>query len=896
MKPARRTILIVLAVAFLLLVVGGRSAAEFVTDLLWYRSVALDEVFWTRWRAAVAVRGTTGLVIAAIVFANLWVVTRALGTIRVRRRYANIEIAERLPQVYVVAALSAVSLFSGWWLSAGVANPLPVLAALRPESWGFVDPIFGLDASFYVFQLPILNRLQTLGALLVFWIALLVTAAYVATGAVKVTDGKPTVSPLARRHLGMLLAAFLLLYAANVWLERYGLVVSGSGISGAFGYTDFHARLPAKLVVFAVAVIAAGAVGFGTWVGNLRLPVLGAVLFIVGLVGAEGIYPASVQRFVVEPNEFPREATYIDHHLDYARRAYGLHDLTRAPMEYDARAELDEALLVDRLGGIPLWDPRPLMTTYQQRQGLFRYYQFASVHHDRYGEGDRREAVAISVRELETNELEPQAQTWQNLRLNYVSGEGAVASPVARMAADGTPVFYLSDLDPPRLAPDAPQQLRLEQPSVYFGERTRGYVILGPQHPPLGVALDATWKKVLYAWAFQSANIFLSGDLGSDSRIVYRRTPVERVQAAAPFVHVSRDRGPQPVIHEGRVIWIVDAYTLSPSFPLSPAAAFDGRLVRYVRNSVKATVDGLTGEVTLFATGPDDPILRTYQRIFPGLVRPLDQMPAGLQEHLRYPVQLMQIQAQVLGSYHLLDPRAFYAQQDVWSTATEQYRGTPQMMEPAYSMFPLPGSDDREFLLSVPFVPRGRQNLTALFITRNDPGRYGEQILFLMPRDELVPGPQQIEAMIDQDPIISQQLALWRRGGADVLRGHINIVPIGGSLVYVEPLFLEAENAAIPQLERVILARADRVVMEPSFGSAVAALLGDRGEAEQRRNGVAEAPAFAELGITDPATLTRARQLYEQAEAQLRVGDWAGFGRSWEALREVLSTPMGGGF
>src|SRR5690606_8862614 len=305
------------------------------------------------------------------------------------------------------------------------------------------------------------------------------------------------------------------------------------------------------------------------------------------------------------------------------------------------------------------------------------------------------------------------------------------------------------------------------------------------------------------------------------------------------------------------------------------------------------TVDALTGAVTLYAVDPSDPYLATHMRIFPGLLRPISEMPKELQAHLRFPIPLMQLQAQVLGAYHLREPSAFYEQQDVWSLATEQYRGTPAAMEPTYSMFALPGTSEMEFLLSVPFVPRGRQNMTALFVTRNDPPSYGEQILYLLPRDEVVFGPQQIEAMIDQDPEISQELALWRRGGSDVTRGHLIIVPIDSTLVYVEPLFLEAANAAIPQLERVILARAGTVVMRPTFESGVAALLS--GEA---RPVFAQVPGVDSESLSPPTlpagSLDAARRLMDQADAYLRAGDWAGFGRTWESLRRLLSEGSAG--
>lgn len=907
MRVSRGVTISAIALGLVLLLVGGGIVAAFVAELFWYRSLSLEEVFWTHWRGALVVRGTVTVVIMTIVALNLAIVTRSLGAIRVRRRYGNIEIAERLPQVYLFVAIGLVSAFSAWWLSAGFADPLPMLAALNPVEWGLRDPAFGRDASFYVFRLPVLNRIQTLFSIVIFWVTLLSIAAYAVTGAIKFGQARPTVSRAARRHLGILAATFLFFFAIDLWLGRYGLVVSGNGFGGGFGYTDMYARLPARMVVVLLVLATAGCIGYGAWIGRMRLAVVSGILLFLGLVVAEGIYPSSIQRFVVEPNQFPREQPFIEQNIAFTRVAFDLHEIDRVTMPYAQRVDLDEDDLVRRLEGIPLWDTQPLMTTYQAQQGLFRRYAFASVHHDRYGEGDMAEPIAISVRELDTDELEPAAKTWQNLHLNYVSGAGAVASPAAGMSSNGTPIFYVWDLDPPKLSSDAPSDLALTDPRVYIGERASEWVIVGDDHPPVGVPLDAAWRKALFAWYFRSKNILLSNELTEDSRIVFRRGVAERVQAAAPFLYVPADRSAAPVIADGRIVWVVDAYTTSSSFPLSQLVGFDNRAVRYVRSSVKAVVDAVTGEITLYAMDPTDPILATYQRVFPTLVRPLEEMPEVVRRHLRFPVRMMTLQAQVIGAYHLLDPRQFYEQQDVWSIAIGLRRGTPATMEPTYSLFPLPGSDEPEFLLSLPFVARGRQNMTALMMTRNDPPNYGKQVLYLLPRDEQIPGPQQIDAAIDQDPEISQQLALWRRGGSDVYRGNLVVLPVNGTLLYAEPLFLEAENAAIPQLERVIIAQAGRVVMEPTFPRAVATLL----HGTPARPAVAESPAGGgsdtPMGVVPGSTadgtpttglgqapIDRARQLVDEMDRSLRLGDWAGFGRALNSLRAVLdeSPPM----
>lgn len=895
MLSRRRKGALLLAAALLLLLIGGRIAAEFVVELLWYRSVDHERVFWTLWLGGLGVRGALGLPIGLFVFGNLWLVSRSLGAIRVRRRYGNIEIAERLPQSYIFSALAVISLFSAWWLSSTVSEPLEVLAAIRGAAWGLTEPIHGRDVGFYVFRLPLLERLQTLAGLVVFWSTLLVTAAYVATGAIRVAEGRPGISPAARRHLGLLAAAFLLVIAADFWLDRYGILVAGQGVGQAVGYTDAHARLPGKAIAALLALLAAIAVAYGSWHARTRMALAGGVILVLGVIGTHQVYPALVQKLVVEPNEFPREASYIEDHLSFTRRAFGLAELRREPLPYRAPGALDASRLESRLAGVPLWDERPLLEAFAQRQSIATHYDFVSAHVDRYGPGSAAEQVAIAVRELEPDRLPESAQTWQNLHLRWVATEGVVVSPTARMADDASPVFYVSDLNPPRISAQAPEGLRLDEPAIFFSERSRNYAILNEAGGPVGVSLDGVMRRLVFAWAFQSRNLLLSGEVTPSSRIVYGRQVVERARAVAPFLHFPEVRPATPVLHEGRVQWVLDGFTLSRTFPLSRALTMDGRLTRYVRNSAKVTVDGVTGEVRVFSVDPDDPILRTYAAVFPGLVRPLAEMDPALRRHLRVPQAMVELQSRLLGEYHLRDARNFYSKDDVWNVATENYRSEPVPVRPTYAMLPLPGEEENEFLLMTPFVARGRQNMTALYVVRNDPPHYGERILYELRRDEQIPGPQQIEAMIDQDPEISQQLSLWRQGGSNVVRGHLIVVPFDSTMLYVEPVFLVAENQAIPQLERVILAHSRRVVMRPTLAGAVAALLQAEDEISRqpRAPGSAQQPDATTSGTAPPtagdtAAVARARRLMRQAEEQLRAGDWAGFGRTWELLREAL--------
>jgi uncharacterized protein len=661
MQHRARNILIGAVVAVFAVLLAGRFITEFVADLLWFSTLGYADVFWTRWQAGAMLRGVVALAAGLFVFANLWIVSRTLGTIRVRRRYANIEIAEKLPQSYIVGTLLLVSLISAWWVSAGAGDGIALLAALRPESWGIVDPIFSRDLSFYIFQYPLLNRFQTLAAVLLFWTLLLAAVAYVATGSARWVDAGPVVSPTARRHLGLLGAGLLLVFAWDLWLDRYELLMTGRGVGGALGYTDVHARIPAKQILALLTVGAAGAAAYGAWYGRLRPPAAALAVLILFFVGGQMVYPQILQNLRVEPDEFAREAPYIQQNISFTRHAFGLAELSRERLPYRGGVEPSSENLRAGLDGVPLWDTRPLLQTYRALQAPFRpYYDFVSVHYDRYGPPGEAEQVAIAVRELDASRLPVNAQTWQNLHLNHVRAEGAVVTPVSRMTAGGEPSYFVSDLDPIRVSPDAPAELSLAEPGVYFAELTNRYVILGPagasgegarpSRTPIGVPLDAGWKKLVYAWAFQSRNILLSGELTPESQIVYRRNVRERAASLAPFLHFpSGDGGaPYPVVFEGRIVWVLDAFTSSASYPLAPGQRFGDRWVRYVRNPVKVTVDGVTGETRIFVVDPNDPMLRTYARIFPTLFQPVSEMPPQLQRHLRFPAALFSLQASVL--------------------------------------------------------------------------------------------------------------------------------------------------------------------------------------------------------------------------------------------------------
>lgn len=899
-RPGRLLLIAVVALIVLLLV--GGAVTGLYTDALWYSSVGYSGVFWTRLGAIAAVRLVVGGVGAAFVALNLWFVARQLGPVQLRRRYGNLEISEQVPRRYISLGIVAAAVLAGWWLS-GIAfdgeGALAVLAWLRHVQWGATDPLLGRDLSFYVFDLPAFHRLAEYLLLLLLWSILLVLIGYILAGGVRLRDGRLEVESTPRLHFVVLVAGLVLLIGARYWLGRYGLLIEGSGVRYPLGHTDVSARLPARNAMTFLSIATAAAMLYGAWRRSWLPALVSTGALLLGAVLAGVLYPALVQKFQVEPNQFAKESTYIRWNIDFTRRAYDLDRIERRRFPYRAGPIPAWEELEPVVAGLPLWDPEQLRKVYEQTQSIVGYYHFPGVDDDRYGlPGETRTQVAISVREFSGRGLPQAAQTWQTLRLNptYIAGIGAVVTPASSISGRGEPVLWLGDLNPVVRDPAAPPAIELTHPRVFVGETMPGYVVLIPgrdgaltgtpgQDFPEGIPLRPLHRLLAFAWRFGEINLLFSGELTGDSRILFRRSIDERVRAIAPFIFWDPD--PYPVIHRGRIVWMVDGYTTSQSFPLSRSVTIPGLgSTRYLRNSVKATVDALTGAVAFYSVDDADPILATYRRIFPGLFQPLDAMGPDLHAHLRYPALFLRAQAAVLEEYHIDDVGAFYAGQDVWQVPQE-LATEARSFRPTYSTMRLPGEERAEFVLSVPFVARQRQNMTAVLLARNDPPNYGRLVLLELPRNQQVPGPAQVEILIEQDPTISQQLSWWRQSGSDVDLGRLRIVPLDSSFLYVEPLFLSGQGNSIPELQRVIVSDGRAVTMDVTLAGAVAALRGaadpspDRARDADRERVAAGADAAGDLTL-------RALDLFDQAERRLREGDWAGFGEAWRTLRRVL--------
>jgi uncharacterized protein len=901
---SRRTIraLIIAAVALLLLVLGGRLAVRFYTDILWYREVEYLGTFWTRFWLGLGVRVAAAVLGAGLLFLNLWFVARHLGSIRVRRRYGNLEIAERIPRRYVLGLSAVVAVLGGWWLAELQFGPAAVMRAatwMWRVPWGVQDPLFGRDVAFFVFGLPF--ALDVLGFLVMagLWSLLLVGLGHVLSGGIRWDENRVVMARPARLHLAVLVGALLVLLGVRYWLGMYLLAIDGTGVAGSLGYSDAQARIPAYRAMAGLAAFAAGALVYGAWRGHLLLPALGLSALLAGALLLATAYPALVQRFQVEPNELSREAPYIRWHLDFTRRAYGLTELRRQSFPYRMGALPGAERLEPLYARLPLWDSEPLRQVFNEVQVLFDYYRFPDADVDRYGPPGDELQVVIGVREFHPEGLDQASRTWQSLHLNptYIRGRGAVISPALPLAdGRGTAEFLVRNLDPVEVHPLAPDPVRLVQPSVFFGETMDGYVVVVPGRDgqftgeagvdyPRGIPLSSLLRIFAFAWRFGDETLLFAREMTADSRLVFRRPLRERLAEIAPFIVWDND--PLPVVFQGRIVWLVDGYTASTSFPLARAVAMGRTRIRYLRNSVKAAVDAVTGTVTFYTLDGDDPMLATYARLFPELFQPLDRMPADLRRHLRYPELALLAQSEILQEYHLDRVEAFYAGQNVWQRPQQSAPGGGvRSYRPMRGLMPVPMADTVEFIAAVPYIARGRQNMTAMLMVRNDEPRYGELTLLEFPRDQQVPGPAQIQAMIEQDPIIAPELSLLRQRGSTIDMGTLRVLPLDSSVLYVQPFFLSADLAAIPELWGIAASDGSNISLASTLQAAVAGL-------DLLRPGEPAAPAREPWAHDTRIPLPgipprRALDLLEQAEARLRAGDWAGYGRALQDLRRVL--------
>ncbi|MBI4310583.1 MAG: UPF0182 family protein [Chloroflexi bacterium] len=825
--------------AIVLAIFGINFARNVYTDWLWFSSVGFLDVLTTVLGAKVLLFLAGAAAFGLFLGANLWVVRRSSrGESVLPLPAETIQWLDRFLLLSMVLGAIVISIFFG--VSAS-SHWEPVLRLANSTPFGVADPVFNKDIAFYVFTYPVLRFIQ--GWLLTaFLVALFVVAVtYLAHAAFR---GAPLgVPPRMRAHLAVLGALAFFALAGSHFFDRYHLLFSKNGAVVGATYADVHARM-VMLVLIAALAVAAGAMLLATISPRLqgrrgnRL-IIGAIgLWLGGLFLGGQLYPAAVQRITVEPNELEKERPYIERNIQLTRAAFALDRIEERSYDYQEANLEDINANEETVRNVRLWDPRPLMDTYNQIQHLRLYYQFGDVDVDRYVVDGRYRQVLVGARELAPENLPADARNWVNLRLQYTHGYGAAASPVTEFTAEGRPTFLVQDIPPAG-------KLAVTRPEIYFGENTEGYVIANSQQPEFdhptqedlpvyvqyqgqgGVALSSFARRLAYAWQFADINLLISDRVSPESKLQYRRQIQERIAVVAPFLMLDRD--PYLVIAEdGRLVWIQDAYTISDRYPYSVSftSAFSGDTFNYVRNSVKIVTDAYHGTIDFYIADPTDPVVRSYAGIFPTLFKPLEEMPQDLRAHLRYPEDMFTFQAQSYLKYHVTDATRFFNNEDLWSIPLEIFGSEQQPVVPYYVIMRLPGETKPEFVLILPFTPLEKPNMVGWLSARMDGEHYGKLLAFRFPGGAQIDGPIQIEARINNDTIISQQFTLWNQQGSQVIRGNLLVIPLGDSVLYVEPIYLQSEGVRLPELKRVILATSRRVVMEPSLDVALGSLFG----------------------------------------------------------------------
>lgn len=924
--PSRSYVWVWWLIGILLLTIASATTLiHLLTEYWWFSATGFADVFQLRLGWSLLCAAIAFVAYGVVLAANFWL---ALRLTRDRPFYMpkNSDWAPLIPNLITYGGISFIVVLSLGAAQRGAQAWETLLKFLKPTAFNVADPIYQQDVGFYIFRMPVYQGLQRQGLELLVWTLIITLVVYALRGEIRLERGwKYLLTGPVKTHLCAILSAIAIVLALGYWLARYDLLYSATGVVFGAGYTDVNARLNAYTVMGFVTLVMAGLFIVSLWRSGFSLPLTSVVVYLTVLLVIGGAYPTLQQVLTVEPNELDKEKPFIAHNLEFTRQAYGLTNVQRE--DFAVADDLAAPALEQNtatLDNIRLWGYQTLLSTYQELQSLRLYYRFHDVDIDRYTlNGDYRQ-VMLSARELDYEAVPEKAQNWINKRLKYTHGYGVAMSPVNQVTIEGLPDFFIKDI-PPETSVD----LSIDQPRIYYGEETDHHIYTGTSTEefdyPLGndnatnlydgaggVGIGSLFKRFAYAFEVGSLKPLISNYFTADSKIHYHRDITERARQIVPFLQLDSD--PYLAVIDGRFQWILDGYTTSDRYPYSEPIALSSnadeflggnnklqgiasRGTNYIRDAAKVVIDAYDGTLSVYAIDENDPVLATYQKIFPTLFTPLSEASEDLRAHFRYPLNLFQIQSQMYRAYHMEDTEVFYNQEDLWQLPQQiGDNNNSEQMQPYYVIMRLPNAEGEEFLQILPFTPSRKDNMVAWMAARCDGDNYGQLVLYEFPKQVLVYGPQQIEARIDQNPDISEQLTLWNQQGSSVIRGNLLVIPVDQSLLYFEPVYLQADAGALPELKRVIVAFKNTIVMRQTLPEALDAIFGTQPAAEPAESPAtattpppsSENPTDGVIPSSQREQVQAAIEAYRQGQEALQDGNWTAYGQSQEKLGKLL--------
>ena len=907
MQKTRRWVGGTFIAVLIILFASFNTLVHFITDYQWFKELGFDQVFLTKLMTQLKIGVPLFLALTIFIFLYLRTIKKDYYK-KVQTAYHGTDEKTinriALGGAVVVSFITSATFTGNLWFE--------LLTFLNATSFGVTDPIFGKDISFYMFQYPLIGQIYTTFISFVMLLTIITLVFYLIMMSLRrptlfdvndsageihlrqglnLENGKKLLH-IALRQLLVLGVIFFLALGLGYYLRTFDLLYSPRGVAYGASYTDIHVTLWIYRILMGLSFLSAVLLIVGAKGKKLRLALTGPVLMIaISIVG--GFIEVGVQNFIVSPDEISKERQYLEYNIQYTKMAYGLESVEEK--EFAAEQDLTAQDLEENretIDNIRINDYRPANQFYNQRQGIRPYYQFNDVDIDRYVIDGENRQVFLAAREIDISKVNEQ---WINRHLKYTHGYGAVLSPVNEITAEGQPRLLIQNIPPESNV----EGMDIQRPEIYYGELTNHYVITNTKEKEFdypkgdqnaeaiyagegGIRLNGL-NKLLYALRQGSLKMLISGNITGESKILMHRNISDRVRKIAPFIHYDED--PYLVIDQGKLFWIIDGYTLSGNYPY--AQPYVGEKTNYIRNAVKVVVDAYNGTTTYYLADEKDPVVQTLSKSFPQLFTSMDKMPEGIKGHIRYPQEIFDIQANVYKLYHMTNPEVFYQKEDVWEIANQLYEREEVVMESSYMIMRLPEKDKGEFVLSIPYTPKGKPNMTALLVARNDGKDYGKLVVYKLPKQKNVYGPMQIETKINQDPNISKEFSLWGQQGSTYLHGDLLTIPIKNSFIYVEPIYLKADNAnSLPEVKRVIVAYGDKVAYEETLEQALNKLFGKVTETPQAPT-VPVPPVEGEPQNVKEL-IAKASQIFNQAQEAQRLGNWADYGRYIDELKSIL--------